>query len=223
MDTHIFLVHGLGANWMTMLPIKWSLERRGYTRVDTVSYPCDLLDLEGSVQAVSNEIERCLIEKYGAGDAKEKEIVVIGQSLGGVVCNRLHTKGWRVRGAVYFVSPLGGSAVLRWCRDNLSDWMLEKMEKPVYECLTRKQERPPHRYLTVGASWPFLGFDGRVFADEMKFGGDGDGDGDGDWDRRESGSETSLGHHKHLWGADHCLIVLDPRLHNLIGEFLESL
>lgn len=37
---------------------------------------------------------------------RSEEIILIGQSMGGVVANNLHTKGWKIKKAIYVGSPL---------------------------------------------------------------------------------------------------------------------
>lgn len=68
----------------------------------------------------------------------ERDAVII---VGGVVGNRLHTLGWRVKRAVYIGAPLHGARLLRNLRDALPaavwDYQYARRRKP-YDFLMSK-------------------------------------------------------------------------------------
>lgn len=197
-DTPIFLIHGLGSVFGTLTIIQWTLVRHGYTSVTQISYPASTLTLEESVAYVAHEIKQCLT-------APDVPIVVVGQSLGGLVCNRLHKTGLNVIAGFYFVAPLRGSALLRWCRGALPAPLFNLFNLKIFDdlCAITREAEPPHRYATLGVAWlwPLSTFDGRVRADE---------------------TFLDIKHHTHLTCSDHMCVVLDPRLHDALVQFLKS-
>jgi len=88
---------------------------------------------------------------------KKEEIIVIGQSMGGVVGNSLHTKGWNIKLSISIGSPLHGAYLLRQF-DNILPKMIRDYfynKKPrVYDYLTTKEstEEPYH---SISMAWPF--------------------------------------------------------------------
>ncbi len=103
-DVTIFLLHGLGAHPITLLPLELALNYVGFKNTHKLSYPVDTLPFEECLDDVYNKIIS-LIDK-------DDPIVLIGQSMGGVVSNNLHTRGLNIKHAIYIGSPLHGANLL---------------------------------------------------------------------------------------------------------------
>ena len=104
----VFLIHGLGPTLAThpsLMPLEWYLNKNGYARTHRVEYPVNELDLNEMLDYVDAEMVKHT-------DRDNDEVILIGQSMGGVVANNLHQKGWDVKYAIYIGSPLHGARLL---------------------------------------------------------------------------------------------------------------
>ena len=110
--TPIFLLHGLGSHPITMYPLERHLNHQGYTNTYSVSYNPNREDIEEAV----TEVDQIMMKM---ADKECDEIILIGQSMGGVVANRLHRRGWKVKKAIYIGSPLHGARMVEIAR---VDW-----------------------------------------------------------------------------------------------------
>jgi len=161
----IILIHGLGSNSWSLVPVKLYLQWvAGLSEVYLVDYPVDELGVDECLDYLDAEIAR-------VADKKADELIVVGQSMGGVFSNRMHTKGWTVRHAVYIGSPLHGANLLnqldRVLPTTVRNYMYKK--KPLmYDYLMTKEreDEPPHSYNTITMAWPGTQFDGCVYKDE---------------------------------------------------------
>lgn len=134
---------------------------------------------------------------------RNKPIIVIGQSMGGVIANSLHKKQWDITIAIYIGSPLHGARLLNHLDSNLPTVIRDWFYKSGYDhLLTKEQEpAPPHPYHTISMAWPFTDFDGCVYKDEATIEED---------------------KHTHLGWADHRTVFLNPRLWWCVGEILHK-
>ena len=189
----IFLLHGLGSHAVTLLPLEMYLNSMGFQNTHRVSYPVDYFDtVEKSVEYVDSELSQF-------AEKEKDEIVLIGQSMGGVVANNLHKKGWKVRKAVYIGSPLHAAQLLNQLESFLPTKIRDFLYKKPYDILKDKEreEEPPHDYHTVSMGWFNSRFDGCVYVDEAKL---------------------DEGKHTHLGWADHRTIFANPRLWKLVYD-----
>lgn len=196
MTTPIFLLHGLGGHAITLSPLKKYLEYYGHKEIYNLSYPIDRMTLEESVDYVDD-----LMSKYVD---KEKEIILIGQSMGGLISNNIHKKGWNVKYAIYIGSPLHGARLLNQLESILPTFIRDFMYKTPYESLQDKPKdnEPPHDYHCITMGWFGSDFDGCVYKDEGILDGE---------------------HHSHLKWADHRTIFMNPRLWVCVGNLLEKI
>ena len=193
--TPVFLLHGLGAHPMTLLPIEMYLKAKGFANVHRPSYPVDTLDFEDcldSLDAVMQEVVD-----------KDTEVILVGQSMGGVYANNLHRKGWKVKHAVYIGSPLHGAELLNQLERTVPTFIHNLFHKRPYDFLMEKprEETPPHPYDTITMGWAFSGFDGCVYRSEATL---------------EEERNT------HLFWADHRTIYANPRLCFLVYSLLSA-
>lgn len=194
-DTPIFLLHGLGARPFTLLPLAFFLRLCGWTTIHRPYYPASALYFDESVEYVNREMEKL--------ESKEREIIVIGQSMGGLVANFLHRKGWKIRMAIYVGAPLHGARLLNKLEDVLPSWLSNLLYKKPYDFLKlcETSEPPNHPYHSIGISLPFSSdFDGKVYRDEAML---------------ERERHTQLG-----W-SEHSLAVVDPRLWVIVAGLLK--
>lgn len=181
----IFLLHGLGSHTITFLPLVTYLKYKGYT-THAISYPVDKLStIKESVDYVDQQISQII--------DKNTEIIVIGQSMGGVIANNLHTKGYLIKKAIYIGSPLHGANLLNQLERTLPTFIRNYFNKPPYDILKDKQreEEPPHDYNTISMGWFNSDFDGCVYKNETML---------------------DSTHHKHFSYADHRTFFANPRL-----------
>lgn len=195
-STPVFLLHGLGSHAWTLWPLAASLRSRGYTNCHCIEYPVDRLDLEGMVDHVDGEMQK-------HADVR-KPVILIGQSMGGVVANRMHTRGWKVRKAVYIGSPLHGARLLTQLERLLPTWIRNALYKKPYGILMAKEREqpPPHAYHTFSMGWLWTAFDGCVYTDE---------------------ATLDPKHHTHLPWADHRTVFANPRLWCAVGGVLDKI
>ena len=199
-STPVFLLHGLGGAWWSMWPMKKFLEFAGWTRVHLLSEELDSVatesDMDVLVAAVSASMEQF-------ASKSDDRVILIGQSMGGVVFNRMHKDGWDVARAVYIGSPLHGASILALLESILAGPITNALKRRTYDYLKNKPVElpPPHDYVTVSMSWPLTDFDGCVFRDEATL----------DKDR-----------HVHLSCADHRSVFFNPRLWRVVRDALES-
>ena len=91
----IILLHGLGGPYGNMItrlslyPLKKYLQYNNYNNVHIIPYLSSDLTIDESVEFVSNEISKIT--------NKEQEIIVVGQSLGGVIAFKMHEKKHKIR------------------------------------------------------------------------------------------------------------------------------
>jgi esterase/lipase len=196
MDTFVILLHGLGENPITLFPLEKYLNFCGYSNTLRFRYPVDSLDFEDSLDFVDQEISKVV-------DKENEEIIVIGQSMGGVIANNLHRKGWTIKMAVYIGSPLHGANFLNQLESILPTFIRNFMFKKSYKFLQDKKPEPipPHKYHTISMSWPFTEFDGCVY-------------------KRETILDEK--NHTHLRWADHRTIFANPRLWVLVSNTISN-
>ena len=197
MDTPIFLLHGLGGHTSTLVPLELYLNYFGFLHTYNLYYPVDKMDFEDTLNYVDKEIEKFV--------SKNQEIILIGQSMGGVVSNQMHTKGWHVKIALYIGSPLHGASLLNQLETILPTKIVNMVNKKPYDFLKNHElvakyaNEPPHPYKTISMGWINSEFDGCVYKNETMF------------------NEKN---HLHLQWADHRTIFANPRLWFKISELI---
>lgn len=209
-NTPIFLLHGLGSHPVTLYPLERYLNQKGYTNTYSISYNPDRSDIELSVL----EVDRKMLLK---ADKLNEEIILIGQSMGGVVANHLHKEGWKIKKAIYIGSPLHGAKMTSIVENWVPNFLLNWFKSPAWESLSEKSKQfqetedkktfvekfePPHDYHTISMGWWNTEWDSRVFKDETMFNPD---------------------KHTHLDREDHCLIFMKPRLWELVHKLIDDI
>lgn len=198
-ELHTFLIHGLGGSPWFMVPLQQALKLAGYTNLHCLRYQSDKLTLAEMVKEVDREMAKVVYPGYDGTSAVQPAmrakvpVVLIGQSIGGVISNRMHALGWNVRAAVYVASPLHGASLLNQLEPRVPEFVKQWKMKPAYNDLKKceRSPEPPHPYRTFSAGWFWSRFDGCVYQ-----------------------SETVLKeeHHTHLAMSDHRTVFVDPRL-----------
>lgn len=186
MDIPIVCIHGLNSHTLSFFPLKKYLEFNGYTNIICISYNSSNNILEKMLEEVDDNMKKII--------NIDKEIIVIGQSLGGLIANRLHQKNWKIKKSIYIGSPLNGSRLAKIVRNNIN----KNLISPALEIFEKKEKEiiPPHDYQTITMSWfGFSNFDGKVYKDE---------------------AIIEEKNNIHLNWQDHTLVFLNPRLWNLI-------
>ena len=197
-NVNIVLLHGLGAHPITLEPLRlylaWSYP--DIKSIHNIVYQADRQTLEQSVMEVSTKMEKLL-------GSKKEVIVVIGQSMGGLVSNRLHKYGWsNIRKTITIGAPLHGARFLSQLEALLPTLIRNWFYKLPYDSLKHKQieQEPPHDYHNITMSWFWTTFDGCVYRDEACFGNE---------------EKTT-----HLNWADHRTIFANPRLWFLVSRLI---
>ena len=160
-DLPIFLIHGIGASSITLWPLEKYLNYKGFKNTFKIDYPVNKMTFLDSVNYVDAEISKL-------ADKEKDKIILIGQSMGGVISNELHKKGWKIEKAIYVVAPLNGADLLNKLIRRLPERFTNFMHIPPYDHLMKGEKaiEPPHAYHTIGVSWPFMDFDGCVYKEE---------------------------------------------------------
>lgn len=195
----IFLLHGLGPSITTrpsLAPLEWYLNKCGYTNTHRIAYPTSESDLDEMLNYVDAEMK-----KYANPDTDE--VILIGQSMGGVVSNNMHRMGWNIRFAIYIGAPLHGANLLNQLEAVLPTMVRDFLFKKPYELLMNKEHDPipPHDYHAITMAWPFTAFDGCVYQSEGMLEED---------------------KHTHLPWADHRTVFLNPRLWYHVNNILNK-
>ncbi len=193
-STPIFLLHGLGAHSATLWPLMKYLNYCGYTNIHNLNYPVDELEFDETLDFVDDLM--CKL-----ADKDKDEIILIGQSMGGVVSNNMHTKGWTIKKAIYIGSPLHGANLLNQVEAILPTPIKNYFYKKPYDMLKIKEREvePPHPYHCITMGWFNTEFDGCVYKEE---------------------AVLDAEHHTHLRWADHRTIFANPRLWLIVNNLL---
>ena len=193
----VFLLHGVGGHTITLLPLEFYLKKIGYKRTFIISYPVDYFDcLDKNVDYVDEEMEKF-------ADKEKEKVIIIGQSMGGIVANNLHKKGWNIQKSIYIGSPLHGANLLNQLESILPNTIKNNLNKKPYDYLKNKtqEEEPPHDYHTISMGWFYSNFDGCVYKEE---------------------TILNEENHTHLYWADHRIVFIDPRLWFLVSYLLKN-
>ena len=200
--TATFLLHGLGAHPATLWPLKayltWWLRVRN---VHAIHYDVNTPTVELSAASACRAMD-AVLGCTSVAERQQWDVVLIGHSWGGLVSNRLHLAGWRIRGGVYVASPLHGARMLASIRDTLPTAWFRKLARPSYAPLLTKakEELPPHPVHTISCGYFLSSFDGCVYRDEATL------------DEKR---------HTHLVNHDHRAVIISPRLFGVIGQCMQ--
>lgn len=186
-STPIILLHGLGSHPVTMNGIKFYLKYCGFTEIHNLAYPANTLNLEDATNHINDQLNN-LINKID-------HIIIIGQSVGGLIGCLLHRYGWNVELLITIGSPVKGALAVKYIRDSAPQIIKNVLHKPMYDNLIQMLEtplqEPTHKYHCFTMGWFNTLFDGCVYIDEARF---------------------TKEHHTHLCFSDHRSIFANPRL-----------
>jgi pimeloyl-ACP methyl ester carboxylesterase len=192
----IILLHGAGGFSWTLIPLKLSLQYNGFNNIYIVDYNnnCKISDC---INNADKQIEKVV--------NKSKEIIVIGQSLGGVVGINLHRKGWNIKKLITIVSPLKGARFIGTL-DYYIPYIFRFFRRQVFQDLLNmtqsKLEVPPHPIHTITTSIPISNnFDGCVYRDEASI---------NDKDNT------------HILYSGHRILFIDPRLFTTVRQIINK-
>ena len=212
-NTPIILLHGLGGlignnfTKLSLYPLKKYLEFYKYNNVHIISYPSDELTIEKSIEFVSNEISNII--------NKEQDIIIIGQSMGGVIGFNMHIMGWKICLAISIGSPLHGARLITQVENRIKNNLWESVSKYITKIIktqghiqlqnksifNKRQCEPPHKYKTISLGWFNYDFDGCVYKDE---------------------AIIDDKHNLHLKWSDHRTIFLNPRLWYHVHDIIDK-
>jgi hypothetical protein len=180
-NTEIIYIHGLNATGFAMLPFKY-YNQKGHA----VTYSTFGTTLEQMIDEVDQKI-------FEIVKTKDIKLILVGWSMGGIISNRLHQKGWNILLGIYVASPLNGAKIFNTIPAlfSIHEYLKEKEEEP----------EPPHNYHTISLGWLNSSFDGAVFKNETIIKED---------------------KHQHIGFTDHRFSAFDPRVlravYDKIGE-----
>jgi pimeloyl-ACP methyl ester carboxylesterase len=161
MTLPIILLHGLGERTWTMGLFVWYLNFCGWDRVYTPHWPANTCRLTECIQIIDKTLPNYI--------SREEPFVVIGNSMGGVMANYLHTCDWNITASISVASPLNGARLYRFWEYYIPLTLFNIFHLPGYDYLRLDSPAlaPPHPYHTF--SFSFLGkFDGNVFGSDAK-------------------------------------------------------
>lgn len=170
-DTKVILLHGLGAiipeldimMALTLKPLEYYLNIQGVLETYCITYPTAKTTLEQMLKVVDKKISEI-------ASKEEDELIVIGQSMGGLIANNLHKYDWKIKKGIYIASPLNGARLLNTIESKLPIWLANLLYKKIYDELKdkEKENEPPHDYTTISLGWDPIKpeFDGCVYKDE---------------------------------------------------------
>lgn len=158
-----------------------------------LSYPADSLPFEQMLDYVRDEVLKHVSQR--------DPIVLVGQSMGGVVSANLHRRNLNVVHMITIGSPLHGANLLNQLEAILPATVVNALNKPSYDYLKSKehQQEPPHTYNTISMGWAWSNFDGCVY-------------------RNEATLDPAF--HTHLSWMDHRTGFGNPRLWTLVTSLL---
>ena len=189
----VILLHGLGEHSWQMYPLQLYLKQVGkFENVHRVDYKVNDVSYQESLDGLDAKLDKLL-------NKESDKLIVIGQSMGGVMANNLHTKGWSCLKIVTIGSPLHGARLLTFLESKLPTFITNRLRRRAYDHLIEKankqmkDKKPPCDYHNITMSLPFCNFDGCVFVDEAKFDDDHE-------------------NHTHLHWAHHTTVFFNPRL-----------
>jgi pimeloyl-ACP methyl ester carboxylesterase len=198
-DTPIFILHGLGSRTFSLLPLELYLNYIGFKNTHTLYYPVDDMEFDETLEYVDIEMQKIT--------NKKEPVILIGQSMGGVVSNQLHKKGWNIQQAVYIGSPLRGAKFINQLGSVIPESMKKILFKKGHHFLKDDEKlkeyivEPPHKYNTISMGWFFTDFDGCVYKRETILNED---------------------NHIHLPWSDHRTVFANPILWWIVGKIIAS-
>ena len=177
----------------SLVPLRLYLVHVLGLKVHIIQYPVNTMEVDEMVDYVDNK----MLEICDRGT----DVAVVGQSMGGIVANRLHAKGWNISKGVYIGSPMHGASMLNWLDALLPTTVRDALYKKPYGFLMAKgkDQMPPHPVHTISMAWPGTDFDGCVWRSE---------------------ATMDPEHHTHLAWADHRTVFANPRLWCNVGRAL---
>lgn len=177
MTIEIIYIHGLNANGTTMLPFKYYI---GQGHV--LTYQTNGKTIDEMVSEVDGKILDIV-------KTKQTQLILIGWSMGGLIANRLHVKGWNVLMGIYIASPLNGASIFKYIPTmcDIHDYLADKTQ----------EVEPPHDYHTISLGWLVSNFDGCVFKTDTLIHPD---------------------NHEHISFTDHRFSVLDLRVLSAVNR-----
>ena len=154
-DTPVFLLHGLGERTWTMQLFVTFLHIRGWTNVYTPHWPANTCQLEDCLDALDKEMQL-----YAN---KSQPILVVGNSMGGVMAHHLHTRNWNILVSYSIAAPLKGAQLYRHLKKILPTMIFDFFHQPGHDYLERTEAppNPPHTWYTVSFN-TLYDFDGQV-------------------------------------------------------------
>lgn len=164
----ILLLHGAGGNPYSLYPLMLYLSIWKPRQCDIEIIPYHVSTLDNILEEVDEKIKKII-------PTPSTDVIVVGQSLGRLIANKIHTLGWNVKLGIYIVAPLHGAKIIAFADKFLPTPLKNKIEREIYRYLKDKnvEQSPPHDYHTISAT---LGtatfgtpFDGCVFKNETMF------------------------------------------------------
>jgi hypothetical protein len=129
------------------------------------------------------------------------EVILIGISIGGIICHHLHEYGWKIHKSITIASPHNGNSFFDFIKYILPTNVVEYLYHPIYNYIL-KQKPPPHEYNTICTSiFPYIPFDGHIWNFE---------------------TYISIYNHVTISFNNHWTIFLDPRLFFTISNILKE-
>jgi esterase/lipase len=194
----IILVHGIHCNANTLSPFKWTLNKAGYTNVKTITYlNSGKYSLNDSIESANYELNKIV--------TKKEPIVLVGQSLGGIVAHNMYKYNYNIIGGYYMVTPFNGSRLLQYYFNN--NKFIEIYPKYNKQIFTDINELSKYNSLNEIYNFPIRTISGGIF----------------DFDSKIFKDETILDkrYHKHIPFTTHGSVIYSPRVHYDLLKFLK--
>lgn len=192
----IILIHGAGHRkivYYSMFPLQKYLKEQGLDS-HVISYD-NSKTLDECVTDAYLEIKKIVPEN--------DEVILIGQSLGGVVSIKLHERGMNVVKLITIVSPVRGSWLCNKIKNSILGYS-SMFRTPFHDLAIEYDKeftKPDIDVHSITTSWPGTSFDGCVFIDE--------------------GTVDEDTHH-HIGWSDHRLLFIDGRLFKKVHDILSK-
>jgi len=160
MNSKIFLIHGFCGMPITLLPIKWALQKRGYKYVYTVSYS-SILSLEKATNSVLKQIKNIV--------CSNNKIILIGYSFGGIISYYI-SKILKIYLMILIASPLKSCIFLKKINYYLPFFITnfaKKIIPPLNDLLIDKNIDITIPYYTITTNlFCTNDFDGKIYLDD---------------------------------------------------------